>query len=211
MVEKGELAGETVRAEVPELEDLGNGVWRAPGARVIDRTGRKRMPIGDDGWVRAVCQSVLVDKTMLAADVLDSGYTVILFCRPRRSGKTLNMTMLCAFFETSPEGDPNARDLAPLFEGTEVWEADGGRYREHQGAYPVVRMSLNTVKRLRWEESYGAIKPLVAAEYRRLASLDLGVVFPDDGSVPARALWPMLYLSGYVTTDDEVQPNNAIV
>ena len=90
----------------------------ALGARIIDRTGRKRLPIGDDGFSRAAAASVLVDKTALIADVLDSGYTATLFCRPRRFGKTLNMTMMKAFFEVPPAGaaDPS------LFEGTEIWE-----------------------------------------------------------------------------------------
>lgn len=73
-----------------ELLKCGDGVWTAPGARIIDRTARKRLPIGDDGFERAAVNSVLVDKTALISDVLDSGYTVTLFCRPRRFGKTLN-------------------------------------------------------------------------------------------------------------------------
>ena len=154
------------------LQFLGNGIWAAPGARLIDRTGRKMLPIGRDGFVPAVQESVVVDKTMLIADVLDSGYTVTLFCRPRRFGKTLNMTMMRAFFELPPETDPNARDLAPLFEGTEVWDADGGRYREHQGAYPVVHISFNTVKKQAWEAAYGVIKGIIAAEYARHAYLE---------------------------------------
>lgn len=85
-----------------ELLKCGDGVWTAPGARIIDRTARKRLPIGDDGFERAAGNSVLVDKTALISDVLDSGYTVTLFCRPRRFGKTLNMTMLKAFFESGP-------------------------------------------------------------------------------------------------------------
>ncbi len=163
--------------DISELEDLGGGVWGAPGARIIDRSGRKRLPIGYDGWARAMEGSVLVDKTMLAADVLDSGYAVTLFCRPRRFGKTLNMTMLRDFFELQPDGG----SLAPLFEGTEVWEAEGGRYREHQGAYPVVHVSFNTVKKLSWEESYGEIRALVSAEYRRHAYLrESGVLLPEE-------------------------------
>ena len=154
------------------LQPVAPGIWAAPGARIIDRTGRKMLPIGRDGFVPAVQESVVVDKTMLIADVLDSGYTVTLFCRPRRFGKTLNMTMMRAFFELPPETDPNARDLAPLFEGTEVWDADGGRYREHQGAYPVVHISFNTVKKQAWEAAYGVIKGIIAAEYARHAYLE---------------------------------------
>lgn len=83
------------------LRPLGNGVWQASGARIIDRSGDKRLPIGDDGFVTAAARSTLVDKTMLIADILESGYKCTLFCRPRRFGKTLNMTMLKAFFRAA--------------------------------------------------------------------------------------------------------------
>ena len=165
----------TIENDTPStltLQPVAPGIWAAPGARIIDRTGRKMLPIGRDGFVPAVQESVVVDKTMLIADVLDSGYTVTLFCRPRRFGKTLNMTMMRAFFELPPETDSNVCNLAPLFEGTEVWEADGGRYREYQGAYPVVHISFNTVKKQAWEASYGAIKGIIAAEYARHAYLE---------------------------------------
>lgn len=146
-----------------ELEDLGNGVWSAPGARIVDRTGRRMLPIGRDGFEPAAESSVLVDKTMLIADVLDSGYAVTLFCRPRRFGKTLSMTMLKAYFEIPPDGVSRA----PLFEGTEVWDAAGGRYREHQGAYPVIHLSMRTAKGGTWEQTHDALRELVAAEVKR--------------------------------------------
>ena len=50
-----------------------------------------------------------------------------------------------------------ARDRAPLFEGTEVWEAKGGYYRQYQGIYPTVYLNLNTVKKLTWQASLGAL------------------------------------------------------
>lgn len=58
-----------------ELQEHGDGIWTAPGARIIDCTGRKRLPIGDDGFERAASGSVLVDKTAHIVDALDSGYT----------------------------------------------------------------------------------------------------------------------------------------
>ena len=61
------------------LQPVAPGIWAAPGARIIDRTGRKMLPTGRDGFVPAAQESVVVDKTMLIADVLDSGYTVTLF------------------------------------------------------------------------------------------------------------------------------------
>lgn len=140
-----------------------NGIVYAPGARLIDRTGRRVLPIGRDGFEPAAESFVLVDKTMLIADVLDSGYAATLFCRPRRFGKTLNMTMLRVFFEDAPDG----RSRAPLFEGTEVWEAGGGRYREYQGAYPVIHVSFRTAKGDTWAQTYGAIKQIIIAEVTR--------------------------------------------
>ena len=153
--------------EVPTLTPCGGGVWKAPGARIVDRSGRKRLPIGDDSFVSAMGRSVLVDKTMLIADVLDSDCKVVQFCRPRRFGKTFNMTMLKAFLELPPTSDPVARDYASLFEGTSIWEAEGGRYRESQGAFPTVFINLNTVKRATWKESYGVLKSINATEYAR--------------------------------------------
>lgn len=150
-----------------ELREHGNGIWTAAGARIIDRTGRKRLPIGDDGFSRAAAGSVLVDKTAFIADVLDSGYTATLFCRPLRFGKTLNMTMMKAFFEAPPAGlaDPG------LFEGTEIWEMGGGAYREHFAAYPVIYLSMRTAKGDTWEQTYGALKDMLAAEVERHAYL----------------------------------------
>jgi hypothetical protein len=76
-----------------------------------------------------------VDKTRLVIDLIDRpGLEVVWFPRPRRFGKTLNLSMLRYFFERSPE------DRTALFEGLEVFEA-GPRYREHFGRYPVVFMS----------------------------------------------------------------------
>ncbi len=151
-------------APAPVLESVGGGIWVAPGARIIDRTGRKMLPIGRDGFVPAAEGSVVIDKTMLMADVLDSGYTVTLFCRPRRFGKTLNMSMMKAFFEA-----PGVYDKAPddLFDGTEIYEAHGGWYRKHHAAYPVVYINFNTVKKANWPAAYEAIKGIVVREYDR--------------------------------------------
>lgn len=163
-----------------KLEHIGNGVWRAPGARIIDRAGEHRLPIGDDGFVRAIRGSVLVDRMMLIADVLDSGYTCTLFCRPRRFGKTLNMTMLKAFFEVSPECDAGGCSSERLFEGTEVWDASGGRYRAHCVACPVIQVSFITVKSLDWPTALGAIRNLVVLEYQRHGHLATSVALSDD-------------------------------
>lgn len=67
-----------------------NGIYRAGDVRISDLSGRKMLPIGDDLFATCVTNSVFIDKTMLIADVLDSGFKATLFCRPRRFGKSLN-------------------------------------------------------------------------------------------------------------------------
>lgn len=152
----------------PELIDNQNGTWTLDGARIIDRAGDKRLPVGDDGFSRSISRSVLVDKTMLIADVIDSDSTVTLFCRPRRFGKTLNMTMLKSFFE----GAPGACDsTAGLFKGCDIWESADGRYREFQGMFPVIFLSFRTAKGLDWQTTYGALRNLIIDEYNRHAYL----------------------------------------
>ncbi len=172
MTGRGHMTDSTASTGVLKLEERDNGVWCAAGARIIDRTGRKMLPIGRDGFVPAIQGSVVIDKTMLIADVLDSGRAVTLFCRPRRFGKTLNMTMMKAFFEKPIPDSPLSIDPRPLFEGTAIWDAQDGRYREHLGAYPVVCMSFNTAKKLTWEACYGEIRNLVAAEFARHTELE---------------------------------------
>lgn len=68
-------------ADVPELESLGGGVWRAPGARIIDRSGGKRLPIGYDGWADAMGGSAMAsaDNEMMEQmfALLELGGTVL--------------------------------------------------------------------------------------------------------------------------------------
>ena len=140
-----------------------NGIYRMGDVRIMDRRGDRRLPIGDDGFETVTARSVFVDKSMLAADVLDGDFKVTLFCRPRRFGKTLAMTMLKSFFEIPTDGVSRAS----LFEGLEIWDARDGRYRAEQGARPTIFFTLNDVKKSTWEECYRALEGKAAAEYQR--------------------------------------------
>lgn len=149
----------------------GNGVFCHGGARILDLSGDRRLPIGDDGFERVASRSLFIDKSLLIADVLRGNSLATLFCRPRRFGKTLGMTMLKSFLELPPDGVSRA----PLFEGLTIWDAEGGRYRVEQGIRPVIYISLNDVKKATWEQAYEAIAGKIAAEYERhgyLASSD---------------------------------------
>ena len=91
----------------------GNGVFCHGGARILDLSGDRRLPIGDDGFERVASRSLFIDKSLLIADVLSGNSLATLFRRPRRFGKTLGMTMLKSFLELPPDGVSRA----PLFEG----------------------------------------------------------------------------------------------
>ena len=75
-----------------------------------------------------------VDKTAFIKEWWDSGDSVTLITRPRRFGKTLNMSMVEQFFslEYADRGD--------LFEGLSIWEDE--EYRKIQGTYPVISLHL---------------------------------------------------------------------
>ena len=95
-----------------------DGVYREGDVRIMDRSGDRRLPIGDDGFERVCEHSLFVDKSMLAADLLGSDYKVTLFCRPRRFGKTLAMTMLRAFLSCPATGSRAPRSLRGWAYGT---------------------------------------------------------------------------------------------
>lgn len=75
-----------------------NGIFRKGDTRISDLSGRKILPVGNDNFTTVVEDSVFIDKSLLIADILDSGSSVTLFCRPRRFGKSLNLSMLQRFF-----------------------------------------------------------------------------------------------------------------
>lgn len=156
------------RGEADLLGRNAHGVFTYEGARIVDRAGMRRLPIGNSSFETAAESSVLIDKSLLIADIIDSGYYATLFCRPRRFGKTFNMTMMRAFFEMPVDAAPQRN----LFEGMAVWDARGGVYRAHYQAYPVVYLSLRTAKGSSWNEILSELKNLIAAEYARHAYLE---------------------------------------
>ena len=149
-----------------------NGIFRKGDTRISDLSGRKILPVGNDNFTTVVEDSVFIDKSLLIADILDSGSSVTLFCRPRRFGKSLNLSMLQRFFEESLPNDPLSVDTTPLFEGLRIWDTDDGRYREHHGAYPVVRFSFNGLKRTTPIDFLEGLESAVAAEFQRHSYLE---------------------------------------
>lgn len=145
---------------------------------IVDMSGLRILPIGTDNFLDAVERGVYVDKSSLVADLLDSGYKATLFCRPRRFGKSLAMSMLRRFFEAPMGG--KIPDSRPIFEQLAVW-GRGERYRAEQGRYPVVAISLGDCGGLAWEECRAAIARHMVAEFRRHRyATELPGMDPDD-------------------------------
>jgi len=101
----------------------------------------KRPPIGVDDFRKLVEDKNLlyVDKTLLIKELIDDSSEVNLITRPRRWGKTLNMSMIQHFFASSA----GYQETKGLFEGLKISEIDDGKYvKEYQGKYPVIYITL---------------------------------------------------------------------
>lgn len=132
----------------------------------------KPFPIGVDDFEKLITNGYYyVDKTWLIKELLDRKGEVNLFTRPRRFGKTLNLSTLRYYFEHT-ENDSSRKKL---FEGLKIMEA-GQSYEAHQGQYPVITMTLKSAKQETFELAYGCLKEAIAKEFDRhsevLLSLD---------------------------------------
>ncbi len=119
-----------------------------------------RMPIGESNFKKVRTNlATYVDKSLFIRDILDRADAVTLITRPRRFGKTLNLSMLKYFFSC------NEAHSAQLFDGLKIREA-GEEYWQHQGQYPVVLITLKSINGKDFSEAYGKIAGLVANCYR---------------------------------------------
>ena len=125
----------------------------------------KGPPIGTDLFIKTVGK-YYVDKTLLIKDILDFSAEVLLFTRPRRFGKTLNMTMLQTFFEKPLDGE----DTSHYFKDLQIWQKDE-KYRAEQGKRPVIFITFKDVKFSSYKETSDAIKLLISSEYVRHGEL----------------------------------------
>lgn len=120
----------------------------------------KPLPVGVDNFEKLVTKGYyFVDKTLLIRDLLDMKGEVNLFTRPRRFGKTLNMSMLRYFFEMD-------EDNRELFAGTKIMSA-GEKYLKWIGQFPVISLSLKSMKQPNWELAFEMLKKVIGEEYSR--------------------------------------------
>lgn len=127
----------------------------------------KPLPIGVDNFEKLITRGYyFIDKTNFIQELLDKKSDVNLFTRPRRFGKTLNMSMLQYFFEDARNDDGEKQDYSYLFEGLKIMEA-GEKYLSHMGQYPVINLSLKGGRQPNYELAYAMLKRQIVYEYLR--------------------------------------------
>nr|WP_308623893.1 AAA family ATPase [uncultured Eisenbergiella sp.] len=107
-----------------------------------------------------------IDKTTFIKELLDNGSEVSLFMRPRRFGKTLNLSMIKYFFEKTFDQDGKEENNSYLFDGLNIM-ASGETYKSHMGQYPVISLSLKSAKQPDFPRAYTMLKRQIANEFRR--------------------------------------------
>ena len=111
----------------------------------------KAVPVGIEDFERIINEDYYyVDKTMLIEELLINRAPVTLFTRPRRFGKTLNMSMIRYFFDVK-----NKEENRKLFENLKIYNSE---YMSEQGKYPVIFISLKDLKGDTWEKCFENLK-----------------------------------------------------
>jgi len=119
------------------------------------------IPIGIEDFEAMIVKGYYyVDKTLMIKDLLDKKGYVNLFTRPRRFGKSLNISMLQYFF------DNLLGDKASIFAGLNISKADD-RYLDHQNKYPVIKIGLKDVESDSFEEALEMLEIEISREFRR--------------------------------------------
>lgn len=117
---------------------------------------RKKLPIGIDGFEKIRSNDFYyIDKTMFIKELLQNWGEVNVFTRPRRFGKSLNISMLKSFFEIG--NDPT------LFEGLKIAE-ERELCEKYMGKFPVISISLKSVDGLNFQTALAALKTVIGNE-----------------------------------------------
>ncbi len=101
-----------------------------------------------------------VDKTMFIKEWWESNDDVTLITRPRRFGKTLNMSMLERFFSIE------YADRGEVFEGLRIWQEE--KYRQLQGTYPVISLSFARVKEVNLKNTLDKIREIIRGAFKQV-------------------------------------------
>lgn len=134
------------------------------GKEVEEMRDKKPLPIGIDDFKTIIEEDYYyADKTEMIESLLDDGAGVTLFTRPRRFGKTLNMSMLNYFFNLKKK-----EENRKLFENLYISKS---KYINQQGEYPVIYLSFKDIKALNWEKCYFMTRRLITYLYNEFEFL----------------------------------------
>lgn len=124
---------------------------------------KKKLPVGVDSFSKLIRQNFYyIDKTDLLMNLLNNWAEVNLFTRPRRFGKSLNMSMMQTFFEIGCD--------KTLFDGLKISE-EKELCQEYMGQFPVISVSLKGVEGQNFQEALAAMKWIIGQEALRFRFL----------------------------------------
>ena len=124
---------------------------------------KKKLPVGIESFEKIREQNCYyIDKTSMIAELLQSWGEVNLFTRPRRFGKTLNMSMLKCFFEIGCKRE--------LFDGLQISQ-ERELCREYMGQFPVISISLKGIEGMKYQDAVAAVKNVLGMEAMRFSFL----------------------------------------
>lgn len=127
---------------------------------------KRALPVGVDNFERVIKDGYCyIDKTRLIKELLDLKGEVNLFTRPRRFGKTLNLSMLRYFFEDTGDRERNAENRE-LFRNLKIMET-GEAYTDQMGQYPVFSLTLKSAKQESYDMALYMIRNAVGTEFER--------------------------------------------
>ena len=143
----------------------------------------KRIPVGIEDFESMIVNDYYyIDKTLMIKDVLDKGGHINLFTRPRRFGKSLNISMLQYFF------DILLADKAMIFDELNISNVKE-KYLAHQNKYPVIKIGLKDVESDHFEEALEMLEMEIASEFgRHRYMLDSERVDNEDKNVYRKIL-----------------------
>ena len=131
---------------------------------VMDLRDKRPLPIGISDFKTVIEENYYyADKTDMIGNILDDRVMVTLFTRPRRFGKTLNMSMMKYFFEIE-----NTEENKKLFDGLAISNKE---YMKEQGQYPVIFISFRNIEEENWEDCYFEIKNIISRTYNEFEFL----------------------------------------
>lgn len=145
------------------------------GVRLVNHVDDAVLPVGVHDFADTIGRCMLIDKTMFIADVLDCDASVVVCCRPEGFGKSMNLSMLKAFLELPAVG----RAGRSFFADTQIWDADGGRYRDDYACYPVISLDFSGAA-WRGAAVAGVVRDALSGECARLLPLLEAPDLPRD-------------------------------